>query len=341
MAIIVDEEYTPTQTDLEVNASVPKPYTGYGSIGDNPGGTGVGDTSKPKPPAFLYDYDSDDDSTPRVPVAPEDAEETEEGTEEGTEESGYVNPFANYPKAAEPSVGGTPGGGVGVTEAPAYEQSEAEKAWAEMYGTKEKEILDKGGLGIPEETQALMKQQQFDLIEADKEEKLRNLRNSMETRGITNSFLLFSEESKIKATATRALAESVTNIQIQSALMKISSYENALGRAANFLGYLSNQSQLAYAPKMATWNMKQQAKIVEYQAKMDIYKMKLNQCYTQNNMYLAAQIQSELDNDQFERDKYLAQMEIDAARENAAAAGQGAVTGQVIGGIFALAAACL
>jgi hypothetical protein len=329
MAIQVDEELKPTQTDIQVNASVPyDPYLGYGSIGQGP--TGVGSTNYP------IVFGSDGSEGNQTPTAPTE-EEGEEGTpteETPATDQGYVNPYADFKKEPEPAAGGITD--VNITDAPAYEQSEAEKAWAEMYGAKEQEILDKGGLGIDPETQALMKQQQFDLIEADKEEKLRNLKNTMETRGITNSFLFIAEESKIKATATRALAESVTNIQIQSALMKVSSFENALGRAANFLGYLSTQSQLAYAPIMATWNMKSQAKIATMQANVEIYKQKLNQCYTVNNMKLAAQIQADYQQQEFENNKILAQMEIDATQEMAKAEASGNIFGTIVGGLFSL-----
>ncbi|TET08521.1 MAG: hypothetical protein E3J83_03525 [Candidatus Atribacteria bacterium] len=245
-----------------------------------------------------------------------------------------------------------------VTEAPPYVISPEEEAWKGMHSGQIMDILKEGGIGIPEETQQLMKQQIFDDLEAKKTEDLRLLRNRMERRGITNSGLLISEEQKIISTATRALADSVTDIKIKSAFMKMASFENALGLSAQFLGYLQEQSRLEYMPKFATWEMRQQAGITEWQTKqqiklanaqmklnarltqfqanVDMYKIKLTQAYAQDNMYLAAEIAEEAAAQQHLDNIELAEMEIEYAQEAAQAEAAGSISGTVVGGLVSI-----
>ena len=240
----------------------------------------------------------------------------------------------DYGRVEEPEFDPTAIPAVPVEAAPEYEVSPEERAWADLYSKEIRDILREGGRGIPEETQQLMKKQQFQMLKSRETENLRLLRNNMEERGITNSGLIFSEEQKIKSTTTRALAASVTEIQIKSAFMKMASFENALGRAGEFLGYLSQQSQLAYAPKMATWQMEQQAKLVQYQANVDMYKVRLQNAWNVNNMREAAEIQAEAAHQQHLWNIEIAQMEIDAANEAAAAQAGGNIIGMILGGIF-------
>ena len=228
-----------------------------------------------------------------------------------------------------------------VTPAPPYEISPEQEAWEEMYGGKLTEWLEAGGYGIPEETQAQMIQAQTDVIKAKETEDIRVMRNNMERRGITNSGFIFSNEQNIRSNTTVTIANSIRDIQIQNALIKMSSFEKAMGAASQFLGYLSEQSQLKYQTEFATWQAEQIAKMQAWQAQLDIYKMQINQAYTQQNLQLQAQLQSQLAVQQHQYDLQLAQMEIEAQQQAADAAGTGQLIGGLIGGIATIAAATI
>jgi len=157
-----------------------------------------------------------------------------------------------------------------VPPAPEYVPTEEEKAWAEMYGGTIADIIKARGEGIPEETINLMIRQQTQALTAREDENLRIMHNDMERRGITNSGLVFWNQQKIKSATTTALANSITDIQIKSALMKMASFENALGHAGQFLGYLQEQSKMVYVGKMATWEAQTQANLIQYQAQISV-----------------------------------------------------------------------
>ncbi len=164
-----------------------------------------------------------------------------------------------------------------VAPAPEYGPIEEERAWAEMYGGTIADIIKARGEGIPEETINLMIRQQTQALTAREDENLRIMHNDMERRGITNSGLVFWNQQKIKGATTTALANSITDIQIKSALMKMASFENALGLGGQFLGYLQEQSKMVYTGKMATWEAQTQADLIQYQsqigADLDEWKM--------------------------------------------------------------------
>jgi len=80
-----------------------------------------------------------------------------------------------------------------------------------------------------------MIRQQAQALNAREDENLRLMHNDMERRGITNSGLVFWNQQKIKGATTTAIANSISDIQIKSALMKMASFENALGHAGQFL----------------------------------------------------------------------------------------------------------
>jgi len=228
-----------------------------------------------------------------------------------------------------------------VTPAPPYEISPAQKAFEEMYGGKVTEWVEAGGYGIPEETQAQMIQAQTDVLKAKETEDIRVMRNNMERRGITNSGFVFSNEQAIRSNTSVTLANSIRDVQINSALMKLASFEKAMGAAGQFLGYLSEQSQLKYQPEFATWQAQQMANMQKWQAEIDIYKMAINQAYQQQNLTLQAQLTSQLSAQQHGYDIELAQMEIDATQEMAKAEGKGAISGTIVTGLFTLGAALL
>lgn len=254
------------------------------------------------------------------------------------------------------SVGGgvIPGGvgGIGnlgapvVTPAPAYEKSPEQIAWEETYSGHLTNILEQGGIGIPEETMNQMVQRQTDILKAKEIEDIRVMRNNMERRGMTNSGFVFSNEQKIRSNTTTAIASSVTDLQIQNSLMKMASFENALGMTGQYLGYLSEQSQLEYAPKLATWNAQQQAnltaytanvqaRLAEYAAQVDMYKMSIAQAYEQNNMGLAHQYNMIYGQQQHNWDLEIAQMQLEMANQQAMSSGVGNIVGTILGSMFA------
>lgn len=157
-----------------------------------------------------------------------------------------------------------------VAPAPEYKPTEEETAWAEMYGGTIADIIKARGEGIPEETINLMIRQNTQALQSREDESLRIMHNDMERRGITNSGLVFWREEQIKGATTTAIANSITDIQIKSALMKMASFENALGHAGQFLGYLQEQSKMFYAGKMATWEAQTQADLIQYQSQISV-----------------------------------------------------------------------
>ncbi|GAG84010.1 unnamed protein product, partial [marine sediment metagenome] len=201
-----------------------------------------------------------------------------------------------------------------VPEVPPYEKSPEQIAWEEMYGGELAEWVEAGGYGIPEEIQAKMIQQTTDILRARETESLRVMRNNMERRGITNSGFVFYNGQQIRSNTSVAIAGAITDIQIKNALMKLASFEKAMGATAQFVGYLAEESLKAYQPKMAQWAMQAQyglaeyqmagqyglaayqaqvqATLVEWQAGFDLIKMEINQAYTAGNMGLASQLQS-------------------------------------------------
>jgi hypothetical protein len=218
-----------------------------------------------------------------------------------------------------------------VDAAPAYQQSPEELAWQESYSGKVDEWVQAGGYGIPEETQEMMGEQVSDVLKANEEEQIRLMKNDMERKGITNSGLLYSETQKIKANTTMQIAKSITDIKIQSSLMKMASFEQAMGHAGQFLDYLSQQSQLKYAPEFATWQAKQQAKLMQWQENMDRQKLAIQQAYQQENMQLEYQLTSQLNAQQFEYEKQLTQMEIEANEKASMWGGIGQLFGFLFG----------
>jgi len=206
------------------------------------------------------------------------------------------------------------GGGGGVGGAPTYGISPEQQAWQDMLGGTIGNIINQGGIGIPEETQAAMLQQQTDALKAQEAENIRVMRNNMERRGITNSGFNYSNEQKIRSNTTTALAKSMTDIGIQNQMMKLASYETAIGQAAQFLGYLGDETQKKYMAQLYAW-----------QGKLDIWKAQLSA----NTSMDIAQMQADLSME-------LAEMELEAS--NAQGAGQmfGSILGFIGSLLFAL-----
>ena len=156
-----------------------------------------------------------------------------------------------------------------VAPAPAYEISPEQQEMQNLLATTITDWVQAGGYGLSPEVQALMIQQQTDFLKAREQENIRVMRNNMERKGITNSGFLISAESAIHSNTSVAIAGAIADVQIKSALMKMASFEKAMGAAAQFLGYLSEQSQLAYAPQFATWSAQTSANMIQYQAQIE------------------------------------------------------------------------
>lgn len=242
------------------------------------------------------------------------------------EEVPYIRP--DYGRVCAPSFGAV--GGIDIEDAPAYEKSPEQIAWEEAHGGRIEDILKTGGYGIDKDTQQLMKQQIYDDLKAREKESIRIMERDLEQRGVYDSNLYISEKQKIKATTSRGLAAATTEIKIKSAFIKMASFENALGLSAQFLGYLGKQSELANAPGLATWQMRAQAKIVEYQARVDIYKAKLQCACATNNMREAAEIAADAAYQQNIWDTERLEMEMEYAQETAKAQSSGNILGNVL-----------
>jgi len=238
------------------------------------------------------------------------------------------------PTAPMPTFGAGAAAGIPtptVTPAPPYEISPEQKAWEEEYGGKLTDWVEAGGYGIPEEVQAQMIQLQTDTLKAREQENIRVMKNNMERRGITNSGYIDANMHMITSNTTVALAGAIADVQIKSALMKMASFEKAMGAASQFLGYLSEQSQLAYAPEFATWQAEQLATMQKWQGQMDILKIDLNQAYQTQNIREQARLQGILAEQQHGYDIELAEMEIEFQQEAAKAEGAGQLMGSVSG----------
>ncbi|MBA7592661.1 hypothetical protein ES708_34854 [subsurface metagenome] len=85
---------------------------------------------------------------------------------------------------------------------------------------------------------------------------------------------------------------------------------------------------------LAVFEIEFNAKIAEWSAKTDIYKLGITQAYAQDNMDLAAQIAEDYAKERFEENKILAEMELEAANKAAAAQGAGSIFGTTIGWIL-------
>ncbi len=257
-----------------------------------------------------------------------------------------------------------------VPTVPPYEPSPEQVAWEAEYAEELAKWREAGGYGIPEEVQTQMIQRQTDILKAREQESIRVMRNNMESRGITNSGFVFANEMTIKSNTTLAIANSITDVQINSAMMKLASFEKAMGATAQFIGYLAEESWKTFQPKMAQWEMEARYGLAEYevaaeygmadyqaqvqgtlaqfqadvmgvmaewQAKFDLIKMELNQAYTQGNINLSNQWAQILQDDQQEHEIELAEWELKIQQEIAAAAG----AGQAIGGASGIVAALI
>lgn len=254
-----------------------------------------------------------------------------------------------------------------VPTVPPYEPSPEQAAWQEEYGEALREWREAGGYGIPEEVQAQMIQRATDILKARETESIRVMRNNMERRGITNSGFVFANEMTIKSNTTVTIANTIRDVQISSALMKLASFEKAMGATAQFIGYLAEESWKAFQPKMTQVELEAQyglaeygvaaeygiagyqaqvqatmaqfqvdalATMTEWQGKMDLYKIDIQQAYQQGNMELLSQLQLQLQNDQQSHEIEMAEMELEAENQAAATQGFFSLIGTLFGWLF-------
>jgi len=249
-----------------------------------------------------------------------------------------VSPEGEKPPVTPPAEMPTFGGGAAagilipeVTPAPAYEIPPEMQEMMDLYGNTLTDWVTEGGYGLSPEVQAQMIQVQTDTLKAREQEAIRVMTNNMERKGITNSGYLQANTNMITSNTTVAIAGAIADVQIKSALMKMASFEKAMGATAQYLGFLSEQSQLMYAPEFATWQAEQMATMQVWQGKMDIYKMELNQAYQTQNLTLQAELQSQLNQEQNAFDQSMLEMEIDATQQAAQAEGIGNIIGMILG----------
>jgi len=103
------------------------------------------------------------------------------------------------------------------------------------------------------------------------------------------------------------------------------------GVAAEY-GMAGYQAQVQGA--IAQFQVNAMAIMTEWQGKMDLYKMEINQAYAQDNINLANQWTQTLQDDQQAHEEILAEMELEAANAQAAAEGAGNIFGTIIGFLF-------
>lgn len=260
------------------------------------------------------------------------------GALQGTEE---LLPFPGGP-GGEPcdadgvpcSISGKPPVAPEITPAPPYEISPEMQEMMDLYGETLTDWVTSGGYGLTPEVQAQMIQQQTDTLKAREQENIRIMKNNMERRGITNSGYLQANMNQITSNTTVALAGAIADVQIKSALMKMASFEKGMGAMAQYLGFLSEQSQLAYAPEFATWQAQQLATMQVWQGKLDVYKMELNQAYQTQNMEAQAYWTGVLAEQSHGFNLELAEMEIETNQNIAMAQGIGGIFGTILGFIF-------
>jgi len=92
---------------------------------------------------------------------------------------------------------------------------------------------------------------------------------------------------------------------------------------------------------LAVFQIKTQAKMANWAAKMDIYKLSINQAYQQDNMNLAAQIAATEASQQHTWDVEMAETEMEYNQQAAASEAAGSISGTIVTGIATVAAGVL
>jgi len=181
-------------------------------------------------------------------------------------------------------------------------------------------IIEQGGIGMGEDTKEQIFLREAEIINANTAQANKNLEDKMAAQGLSDSGMAFSESMKLASKNSIAMANVMRDVEIQDALMKVASYQNALGLGVQFLSYLSEESWRQYQPTLYQW-----------QAQVEMYKMAISQAYTQGNMALAHQYNMELAQFEADTEIQMAEMQLEAANAQAASQGIGNIFGTVLG----------
>ena len=213
-----------------------------------------------------------------------------------------------------------------VPTLPAYQPSAELEALSNKVGGAISDIIEQGGIGMGEDTKEALFLREAEVINANTAMASKNLEDKMAAQGLSNSGMAFSENMKLASKGTIAMANVMRDVQIQDSLMKVASYQNALGLGVQFLSYLSEESWREYQPTILNW-----------QAKVDMYKTAITQAYTQSNMALAQKYSMQLAQFEAQTNIQLTQMSIDAAAKAASKQNFWDILGTALGvfaGIF-------
>ena len=186
-------------------------------------------------------------------------------------------------------------------------------------------IIEQGGMGIGEETKQQIFQREAEIINASTAQANKNLEDKMAAQGLSNSGMAFSEGMKLASKSTIAMANVMRDVEIQDSLMKVASYQNALGLGVQFLSYLSEESWRQYQPTLYQW-----------QAQVDMYKLAIQDAYNKQDMALAHQYDMQLAQFTASTNIQLTQMQIDAAAKAANKAAFWDILGTGLGLLAAL-----
>jgi len=189
---------------------------------------------------------------------------------------------------------------------PPYKPTAELEALSTQVGGAISGIIAEGGIGMGEETKEQLFLREAEIINASTAQAQRNLEDKMAAQGLSDSGMAFSEGMKLASKSTIAMANVMRDVAIQDSLMKIASYQNALGLGVQFLSYLSEESWRQYQPVVEQWK-----------AQVDMYKLAIQDAYNKQDLALAHRYDMELSQFQAQTQKELAQMEIDAAAKAA------------------------
>jgi len=167
-------------------------------------------------------------------------------------------------------------------------------------------IIEQGGMGMGEDTKEQIFLREAEIINANTAQANKNLEDKMAAQGLSNSGMAFSEGMKLASKSTIAMANVMRDVEIQDSLMKVASYQNALGLGVQFLSYLSEESWRQYQPTILNW-----------QAKVDMYKLAITDAYNKQDLAQAHQWDMELAQFTASTQIQLTQMTIDAAADAA------------------------
>lgn len=194
----------------------------------------------------------------------------------------------------------------GIPSLPAYQPSAAMEALSTQVGGAISGIIEQGGMGMGEETKQQIFLKEAEIINAGTAQAMKNLEDKMAAQGLSNSGMAFSEGMKLASKGTIAMANVMRDVEIQDSLMKVASYQNALGLGVQFLSYLSEESWRQYQPTLYQW-----------QAQVDVYKLAITDAYNKQDLALAHRYDMELTQFEAQTNIKLTQMTIDAAADAA------------------------